>query len=178
LQGWLAALFFWLALCMPAAALAQGADLVELEVKRDEAGLLLDFNVRLQLPRAVDEALQRGVPVYFQAQATTYRARWYWRDERVARATRSWRLSYQPLTSSWRVTQGGLHQPYETLQDALLSISRNSRWKIADSTEVEPGSGYYVEFGYKLDTTQLPRPMQIGIGGDWNLQAERTLRLE
>ena len=164
--------------CSGGAALAQGVELVELEAHRRDAGLTLDFNLRIQLPRAVDEALQRGVPVYFQVRAATYRSRWYWRDERVARATRSWRLSYQPLTSSWRVTQGGLHQSYPALQEALASISRLSQWKIADGAEIEVGERYYVEFSYQLDTSQLPRPMQIGIGGDWHLQVEHSLRLE
>ena len=41
-------------------------------------------------------------------------------------------------------------------------------------------SRYYVEFSFKLDTSQLPRPMQFGIGGqaDWTLGVERTLRVE
>jgi hypothetical protein len=35
-----------------------------------------------------------------------------------------------------------------------------------------------VEFTYRLDTTLLPRPMQIGIGGqpEWTLLVEKTER--
>ena len=46
----------------------------------------------------VEDALQHGVPLYFVAEAEVFRDRWYWRDERVARRPRVWRLAYQPLT--------------------------------------------------------------------------------
>ena len=52
--------------------------------------------------------------------------------------------------------------------------------KIAEPGQVEPGSSHYVEFAYRLDTTLLPRPMQIGIGGqpEWTLVIEKSLALE
>jgi hypothetical protein len=128
----------------------------------------------------VEDALQRGVPLYFVAEATVYRQRWYWRDARVARASRSWRLSYQPLSDNWRVSLGGLAQSHATLQEAVTALSSSARWKIADNSQIEPDERYYVEFSYKLDTSQLPGPMQFGIGGqaDWVLGVERTVRVE
>jgi hypothetical protein len=173
----------WLALALlllgAPAPRAQGVDVLTLAAARGEDGVELDFGVRFVLPPPVEDALRRGIPLHFSARATVLRSRWYWRDERVGRATRSWRLSYQPLTSAWRVSQGGLHQSYETLSDALLVLSRSSRWRIADADRIDPDEHYYVEFSWGLDTTQLPRPMQIGIGGqpDWALGVQRTLRL-
>jgi len=171
----LALLLLW-----PQALRAQGIELGALQVQRLDNGLTLDFAVRIALPKPVDEALQRGVPLYFVAQATVYRSRWYWRDQRVARATRSWRLSYQPLTDSWRVSLGGLGQTHATLAEALAALSSASRWKIADTSQLDGDERYYVEFSYQLDTSQMPRPMQFGIGGqaEWALSVERTLRFE
>jgi hypothetical protein len=170
-----------LAAATPARAqAAEGVELTHLALQRLDVGLTLDFNVRVTLPRAVEDALQRGVPLYFVAEATLYRHRWYWRDLRVARASRSWRLSYQPLSDNWRVSLGGLAQSYPTLSDAITALSSAARWKIADNSQLDPDERYYVEFGYKLDTSQLPRPMQFGIGGqgDWSLGVERTVRVE
>jgi hypothetical protein len=79
---------------------------------RGEGTLDLEFAVRLSLPRAVEDALHRGVPVYFVAEAQLLRNRWYWRDERVARVQRTWRVAYQPLTGNWRVGLGGLNQTH------------------------------------------------------------------
>lgn len=161
-------------------ARAQGVELNGLTLQKLDAGLTLDFSVRMALPHAVEDAVQRGVPLYFVAEATVWRYRWYWRDQRVARASRTWRLSYQPLSDSWRVSLGGLAQSHATLQDALASMSSAARWKIADHSQVDPDERYYVEFSYKLDTSQLPRPMQFGIGGqaDWTLGVERTVRVD
>jgi Domain of unknown function (DUF4390) len=159
---------------------AQAVDLPTLQLQRQDGELTLDFSARLQLSRTVEDALQRGVPVYFVSQATVYRSRWYWRDERVARVTRSWRLAYQPLTSTWRVGVGAIIQSYPTLADALAAISRTSGWKLADLSQIDPDARHYVDFSFRLDTSQLPSPMLIGLTGqaDWQLGVERTLRLE
>ena len=165
---------------LPGWVVAQGIELQSLQLQRADGALNVDFAARIQLSRTVEDALQRGVPVYFTAQAQLLRNRWYWRDERVARVQRTWRLAFQPLTSTWRVGFGGLNQTHATLQEALASVSRLSGWKVADLTQVDPDSRHYVEFFFKLDTTQLPGPMQIGLTtqADWTLGLERTLRLE
>jgi len=168
------------ATALPAWASAPAIELLTLRLQRADGVLSLDFAARIHLSRAVEEALQRGVPVYFTAQAQLLRNRWYWRDERVARVQRTWRLAFQPLTSSWRVGFGGLNQTQATLEEALASLSRLSDWKIADLAQVDPDSRHYVEFSFRLDTSQLPGPMQFGLTtqADWTLGVERTLRLE
>lgn len=177
----LAAVFLWLALAAPAVQ-AQGVDVLDLRPRRDDAALSLDYQLRVTLPAAVEDAALRGVPIYFSAQATLWRARWYWRDERVARVQRDWRVSFQPLTSTWRVSQGGIGQSFSSLAEALAGIAASSGWRIAEAREVDPDSRYSIEFSWRLDTSQLPRPMQIGLtglggAGDWSVGVERTLKL-
>ncbi|MBN8487365.1 MAG: DUF4390 domain-containing protein [Burkholderiales bacterium] len=161
-------------------ALAQAVDLPVFDIARQDGGLVLDFQARPVLSKAVEEAMQKGVPLYFVAQATVLRPRWYWRDERVARATRTWRLSYQPLTGQWRVSLGGLGQTVASAAEALAIVSRASGWRIAEPGEIEPGERYQVEFSFRLDNTQLPRPMQLDLAAqaDWRLSVERSVRLE
>jgi Domain of unknown function (DUF4390) len=179
LQG--LALVLWMGLLAAAQPLrAQGIELASLQAVRADGVLALEFATRVTLPKTVEDALQRGVPVYFVAQADLYRNRWYWRDERVARISRSWRLAYQPLTGNWRLGLGGLNQTHATQAEAVAALSRAANWKLADLSQLDPDSRYYVEFSFRLDTTQLPSPMQIGLGGqaDWALSVERTLRIE
>lgn len=167
-----------------ALALPQGAraavELNTLQVVHGDGALRLDFAVQVNLPRAVEDALQRGVPIYFTAQATLLRSRWYWRDERVARVRRSWRLAYQPLTNTWRVGLGGLNQNYATLAEALAVVTRASQWRLIESAQLDPESRYTVDFSWRLDTSQLPGPMSIGLPGanEFALGVERTLRVE
>jgi hypothetical protein len=161
------------------AARAAEPELVTFEVVNGEEGVLLSYAVNFELPRSVDDALSKAVPLFFVAEAEVFRSRWYWRDLRVAHAVRIWKIVYQPLTSNYRVTFGGLSQTYASRDEAFAAISRGSRWKIAEPGQVEDGSRHYVEFSYRLDTSLLPRPMQIGIGGqaDWSLAVQRSQRL-
>ena len=177
----LALVLLWLTLAAPA-VLAQGVEVLDLRPRRDEAALSLDYQLRVTLPAAVEDAALRGVPIYFSAQASLWRTRWYWRDERVARVQRDWRVSYQPLTSAWRVSQGGIGQSFSSLAEALAAITGSSGWRIADAREVDPDSRHTIEFSWRLDTSQLPRPMQIGLtglggAGDWSVGVERSLKL-
>lgn len=154
-------------------------DLNSLSATRTEDGLLLSFALSFTLPELVEDALQKGIPLNFVAEATLYRSRWYWRDQRVSRVSRTWRLAYQPLTRQYRVSFGGLSQPFDNLHDAVASVRRATDWRIGPSPDPQDGAAHYVEFSYRLDTTLLPRPMQIGIGGqpEWNLQLEQTVRI-
>jgi hypothetical protein len=166
-------------LAVPAAR-AQGIELASLQVGRNDGALVVDFNVRINLSRSVEDALSRGVPLYFVAQAELYRNRWYWRDARIARVSRTWRLAFQPLTGSWRVGIGGLNQTFATQGEALAAMSRITNWRLADAAQIDPDIRHYVEFSFRLDTTQLPSPMQISVPGsaEWSLGIEHTVRLE
>jgi hypothetical protein len=174
----------WWALCLALAMLqplwvqAQAVELKQLQLQRRDGDLTLEFSARLTLGPAIEDALHRGVPLYFNARATVYRDRWYWRDERVARVSRTWRLAYQPLTASWRLSLGGLSQGYASLSEAMAPLSQISGWPLVELDKIESGSRYHVEFSFALDNSQLPQPMQIDLGGDWKLGIERSLRVE
>lgn len=162
---------------LPASA---AVELNTLLVTPRDGELMIEFAVQVSLPRAVEEALQRGVPIYFTARATLRRSRWYWRDERIARVTRSWRVAYQPLTGTWRVALGGLNQNFATLAEAMAAVTRASQWPLVELSRLDPDERYTVDFSWRLDTSQLPGPMSIGLPGanDFALGIERTVRLD
>jgi hypothetical protein len=177
--AWAALLLLCLAALWPLAARADTPEVGEFEITRNnDEGVTLSFAVKFELPRNVEDALLKGVPLYFVAEANIYRDRWYWTDRRISSATRTWRVAYQPLARKYRVTFGGLNQNFDTLTDAMSAVRRVSSWKIAENSQIEEGSRHYVDFNYRLDTTLLPRPMQIGIGGqpDWTLLVEKFQR--
>ncbi len=180
LAGMLRAVLAALVLACTQVAHAQGVELATLQTTRGDGALNLEFAARINLPRAVEDALQRGVPIYFVAEAQLLRNRWYWRDERVSRVVRSWRVAYQPLARFWRVGLGGLNQTYDTLSEALNAASSSAGWKLADLSQLDADRSYYVEFSYRLDTSQLPSPMQFGLGGqgDWAVGASRVIKVD
>ena len=98
----------------------------------------------------------------------------------MARVSRSWRLAYRPLTGDWRVSLGGLNQTYGSMAESMVAVSRSAGWKLADLAQLDGDKGYYLEFSYRLDSSQLPGPMQFGLGGqsDWAVRVDRTIRVE
>ena len=98
----------------------------------------------------------------------------------MARVTRSWRVAFQPLTGAWKLSLGGLNQTYPSMAETLAAASRSASWRLVELSQIDPDKSYYVEFSYRLDTSQLPGPMQFGLGsaGEWAVGASRVLKIE
>ncbi len=178
---------FW----APGQSAAATTEITQLRVERGEDGIYLSAVARFEVPAVVEDALLKGIAVFFVIEADIYRDRWYWTDPRVTSAARTLRLSYQPLTRRWRVNivsglvtsssglRATLNQNYETLPEALSAIQRMAHWKIAESSEVDPDAAYTLDLNFRLDLSQLPRPFQIGVAGqrDWTIEAQVKDRL-
>jgi hypothetical protein len=192
--SWLAWLCAAVMLCLAggnAQAQMAGTDAPVLALERIDDGLWLSTQLKFELPVVVEDALLKGIPIYFLARADLLRQRWYWTNKTVASVQRRLRLSYHPLTRRWRLNiasgdvaeaaQGmALNQNFDSLEDAMLTVRRISRWKIADAADIEPGAKYVVEFHFALDVAQLPRPLQIGTLGqsDWLISVNAVQVLE
>ncbi len=190
LAALLACVLLALAPLIPAHAETSPAVVAPLRLEADVDGVYLTTGVKFELSAIVEDALLKGIPMFFVAQADVLRDRWYWYDKRVSSVSRHMRLAYQPLTRGWRlnvspnvITDAGLgvtlNQTFDSLADALAAVQRISHWRIADASDIEPGARYSVEFRFRLDVSQLPRPFQIGAVGeaDWTISASRDQRL-
>ncbi len=181
-----------LAALQPASVRAQPvlAEVSQLDLSRNGDGIELVAAVKFELPPAVRDALNKGLPLIFVQEAEVSRERWYWLDKRVGGGQRHLRLVYQPLIRRWRLTVGtavargseagvALAQTFDTLEEALGVIRRVSGWRIADVAELENGTRHRFEFRFRLDISQLPRPLQIGALGesDWVLAASASRRV-
>jgi len=186
LSWWLSALLLLIATNAPASTV----ELSDMRVERAEGALLLNTTLKLELGPAVEEALVKGVPVYFVAEAEVLRDRWYWYDRKVAYVTRYYRIVYQPLTRQWRLNisagalssaglGGSIAQNFDSLADALSSMRRQTGWKLLDLSELDADARYNLNYRFRLDVSQLPRPFQIAAGSqtDWSLSLSRNLRI-
>ncbi len=144
--------------------------------------MLLSAELQFELPTAVEEALLKGVAVVFVAETEVTRERWYWMNKKVVSTERHMRLAFQPLTRRWRLNVApgpmsntglgvALNQTFDSLTDALAAVQRLSRWKIADFGTIDLERRHWVDFRFRLDASQLPRPLQIGTLGqsEWNI---------
>lgn len=161
-----------------------------LRMTRSDDALAVSTAVRFDLPPAVADALAKGIAMHFVFEADLIQPRWYWTDKVLRTAVRTARLAYQPLTRRWRMNLYAgppgeanpaqtFGQNFDSLDEAMAAVRRVSGWRIAPWSEVEPGSRQRVELRFRLDTGQLPRPLQIGTAGepDWRISATRSQRL-
>jgi len=177
---------------LPGSALADSRSpaITQLRLEQADDGVYLTAQVQFELPPVVEEVLEKGIAIYFVAEAELYRERWYWTDLKMAQAARYMRLAYQPQTRRWRlnvspvpITNTGfgvsLNQNFDTLADALEAISRVGRLRLGDLADIGDDATHPVSFRFRLDTSQLPRPFQIGAVGqsDWNIAIEKSARL-
>jgi Domain of unknown function (DUF4390) len=179
-------------LSMPFAVRAQtnSTEISQVQVERNADGVFLFATVRFELPQVVEDALLKGVPLFFVIQAEVYRDRWYWTDKKILTAERHMRLAYQPLTRRWRLNMASgvitpnslgvaLNQSFDSLTEALAAMRRVSRWKIAEAAEIDADQKHSIELKFELDVSQLPRPFQIGVLGqpDWIIAAQSSVRV-
>lgn len=167
-----AALLAWL----PAARSADTIDVlrVGIEPSADGEAWLLSADFTLALSPALEDAVNRGVPLFFLVEFELLRSRWYWWDDRTAVATQTHRLSYHALTRQYRVLLNGVPYSFPTLSEALESMSRLRGWRVMPRDRVRAGTAYEGWLRLRLDTNQLPKPFQITAltDRDWNPQSE------
>lgn len=178
-----AGLWLMLAVC----GLARGADI---EIRNPQfvavedgyavtADFGFDFNTRLE------EAVTRGVVLYFVVDFELNRPRWYWLDEKVVTRSQTIRLSYHALTRQYRLSTGALHQAFSSLDEALRMLAHLRNWTVVEKGEkvadrggermtLRAGEAYQGALRIRLDITQLPKPFQIAAVGsrDWTLGSD------
>jgi len=191
--AWLLAALLWGMVAGDVRAQVGVPDGPTLTLERKDDALWLSTQLTFELPAVVEDALLKGIPVYFVAEADVFRERWYWINRKLSTVQRHLRLAYHPLTRRWRlnVTAGdagalpqglALSQNFDNLQDAMAAVRRIARWRIADLADIEPQAKHVVALRFWLDVAQLPRPLQIGTLGpsDWHIElsASQTLGAE
>ena len=169
---------------------AASADVFDLVLDRSDDGWYLSARMAFELAAPIASALEKGIPLYFVAEVQVLRERWYWTDREVVSAVRHLRLAFVPLTRRWRLQLSAsplvrtglgmaLGQTYDSLDDAVAAMQRIARWKIADLEALTPDAAHTVHFRFRLDLSQLPRPLQLSALGrsGGSLQLARSLRL-
>lgn len=137
-------------------------------------GYALSAEFTLDLGSRLEEAVTRGVPLYFVLEFDLTRPRWYWSNEHVAARKLEYRLAFNALTRQYRLSVGGLHQNFATLGEALRVISHIVTLPVADKAAVKPGETYQAALRLSLDRGQLPKPLQLDAfaNRDWQLDAK------
>lgn len=173
LRRWLLALL----VVIPGLLLAAEIEIGNPQIVAGDDGFVLSADFNFELNQRLEEAVAKGVVLYFVTEFELTRPRWFWLDEKVLSRSQTVRLSYHALTRQYRLSKGGLHQSFDSLSEAMRVLSHLRNWVVIEKTEnnlVRAGDTYTAALRLRLDITQLPRPFQISALGnrDWNLSSD------
>jgi len=163
---------------LPVLVLAAEIEIANPQITASEDGFVVSADFSFELNERLEEAVTKGVVLYFVTEFEMTRPRWYWLDEKVVSRNQTHRLSFHALTRQYRLSKGGLHQSFDTLSEALGVLSRLRNWGVIDGRAEKPvvqaGDTYMAALRMRLDINQLPRPFQISALGnkDWSLASE------
>jgi Domain of unknown function (DUF4390) len=143
-------------------------------LRATDEGLVLNAEFSFQITPRLAEAVENGVPLYFDLDFELTRSRWYWFDEKAVAKRMQVRLSYHALSRQYRLSTGLLQQSFGTLEEALDVLRRLRNWLVVDRTVSLADATYEAAVRMRLDTTLLPKPFQLSAltNREWNLESE------
>lgn len=172
-QSWLTVLMLVWVMCLMPQAQASGIAVFTPRIEADGEGYVLSADFMIDLPPRIEEVINRGIELHFVVDFELTRSRWYWFDARIAQRSRTYRLSYHALTRRYRLSTGGLHQGFATLNDALRVLARLRNWPVADQGDLSPDVLYLAALRMRLDLSQMPKTFQVSARAksEWNLDS-------
>ena len=171
----LRAIVFALAAVMVApAAFAEGIAVRSVAIEPAEDGWNLEAAFDVQFSQRLEEAVNRGVPIYVVVEFELSRPRWYWFDEKPVQLSRTYRISYTPLLRQYRLTVGNVYQNFTRFEEVTRVLSRLREWHVADKGALKKDQVYQAAVRMRLDTAQLPKPFQLNAiaSRDWTLDSD------
>lgn len=153
---------------------AESISVQRASLQADGNGWNLDARFDFDLNSSLEDAVNKGIPLYFTTDFELSRARWYWFDEKPVSVSQSIRLSFQPLTREYRVSTGGLQLGFPTLAEALAVVKHVTSWHVFDRSDVSADETYIASVRMQLDVALMPKPFQIDAvnNRDWNLASD------
>jgi len=133
--------------------------------------LLYVVNASIDMPPnpRLQEMVDSGLSIPFQAEFVLTHARWYWLDETVVERTMNFRLSYHALTRQYRLAIGSIHRSFASFDEALRAMLTLRNWAVLDRSRLFDGESYDAALRLRLDTGQLPKPFQVAALGNRDL---------
>lgn len=153
---------------------AEGIKIKSFELEKADNDWLLNATFQIELSPGLEDAVKKGVVLYFQTEFDLTRSRWYWFDEKSALVQRQTRLSYQPLTQQYRIASEGFTFSAKTMSEALQAVGSVGGWRVIDGAQLDSGKAYTASLRMALDLSKLPKPFQVNAlnNRDWNVSSD------
>lgn len=148
--------------------------------KTTDGQLIVNTRFHVDLPGQLKDALEQGVPLYFDLDyevtkpsflAYKIRINQWFNQKNII----SYKLTYHPLTDNYRVSIDTFYTEYQNLDSALKALGSVVNWQVLPSgtlnTYTTTELGVSVRLG--LSIRRLPKPFQINAitSKDWSLDS-------
>ncbi|MGZ5031577.1 MAG: DUF4390 domain-containing protein [Usitatibacter sp.] len=155
-------------------AYAEGIAVQSASIEPDDDGWQLQAEFDIQFSPRLEEAVNRGVPLYFVVEFELARPRWYWFDEKPVQLSQTYKISYTPLLRQYRLSVGNVYQNFTRFEEVTRVLARLRGWHVADKSALRKGEVYQAGLRMRLDTAQLPKPFQLNAiaSRDWTLASD------
>ena len=153
---------------------AEGISVTSATIELTEEGWALDAVFDVQFSPRLEEAVNRGVPLYFVVEFELAKPRWYWFDDKPVQLSQTYRISYTPLLRQYRLSVGSVYQNFTRFEEVTRVLSRLRGWHVADKGALKKDQVYQAAVRMRLDTAQLPKPFQLNAiaSRDWTLESD------
>ncbi len=162
------------ALLVAAPAQAEGITPVRAKVESGVDGYYLDAEFDIQFSPGLEEAVNRGVALYFVVEFELSKPRWYWFDEKPVQLSQTYKITYTPLLRQYRLSAGSAYQNFTRFEEVVARAFARARLARGGKGALRKQGGYQAAIRMRLDTTQLPKPFQLNAvaSRDWNLASD------
>ena len=161
-------------LLMAFAHAAQAAQIKSAELLPADDWYYLYTDIDLNLPKALEDALSKGISLNFMLEFELTKPRWYWVDETVVAVRQNLRLSYHALTRQYHFSGHQGNRTFISLSEAKEELKHIAEWKVLDRSQLKKGITYEGSVRIRLDVNQLPKPLQVEALGsrDWSFNSD------
>jgi hypothetical protein len=172
--SWSGALLIGFCMAFAPTALAEGISVRSATIDPAEDGWQLEAEFDIQFSPRLEEAVNRGVPLYFVVDFEFSRPRWYWFDEKPVQLSQTYKVSYTPLLRQYRLSVGNVYQNFTRFEEVTRVLARVRGWHVADRVALKKDVTYQAGLRMRLDTAQLPKPFQLNAiaSRDWTLTSD------
>jgi len=156
-----------------------GVEVKNVEITLQGDSYLLSADVDYKLSARAKEALQNGVPLYWDIHIKILQHRDYFWDSTLINTAIRYRIQYHALLNMYRVRNEGSRELYNfsTLSAALDQMSMLRDYRVLDKAAYVPRKRYAVGIKVTLDRDALPLPLRpvAYINPQWYLSSDWTL---
>lgn len=169
-------LLFLLLLLLPAAVIqAEGIRIKSFSLTATGQGYDMSMDSEIALNATLEQALEKGIVLYFVTKFSLIDSRWYWLSDEVARSKYRVGLRYYALTRQYHLNHPSFSQNYNSLQEALQALGQLQDYPLTVKSELKQDTDYIASLRIWLDVTRMPKPFQVEALGSnqWNLRSDK-----